>query len=106
MGSVASPNGQQLLTWGSSAATVIVFGAAAPAMAGIANARPAISARPPTSFRPCLTDPKLSDPQDAVNRRSAYTSSITVTGPSLTSATPMQAPKTPFFARTCSQKRS
>jgi hypothetical protein len=34
------------------------------------------------------------------------TSTISVTGPSLTSATPMQAPKTPFFAPSRSQKRS
>lgn len=33
-------------------------------------------------------------------------SSISVTGPSLISATPMQAPKTPFFAPSRSQKRS
>ena len=34
------------------------------------------------------------------------TSTVTVTGPSLISATPMQAPKTPFFAPVRSQKRS
>ena len=34
------------------------------------------------------------------------TSTISVTGPSLISATPMQAPKTPFFAPSRSQKRS
>jgi hypothetical protein len=33
-------------------------------------------------------------------------STIRVTGPSLISATPMQAPKTPFFAPSRSQKRS
>ena len=33
-------------------------------------------------------------------------SSISVTGPSLISATPMQAPKTPFSAPSRSQKRS
>jgi hypothetical protein len=37
---------------------------------------------------------------------SPYTSTIIVTGPSLTRATPMQAPKTPFFAPSRSQKRS
>jgi hypothetical protein len=34
------------------------------------------------------------------------TSTITVTGPSLISATPMQAPNTPFLAPVRSQKRS
>ena len=40
------------------------------------------------------------------HRNGAQTSSISVTGPSLTRATPMQAPKTPFLAPRRSQKRS
>src|ERR1044072_2814067 len=41
-----------------------------------------------------------------VAARRPYTSSITVTGPSLISATPMQAPKTPFLAPVAAQNRS
>ena len=39
-------------------------------------------------------------------RRAPHASTITVTGPSLIKATPMQAPNTPFFAPRRSQTRS
>jgi hypothetical protein len=60
-----------------------------------------VADRPPgdPSSRPDLGDPDVGAAQGS-------TSTITVTGPSLISATPMQAPKTPFFAPVRSQKRS
>ena len=60
------------------------------------------SRRPSTSISP--TGPALIGAN--LLRAGGSTSSISVTGPSLTRATPMQAPKTPFFAPSRSQKRS